>query len=65
MRGRKAALEDNSATTTEHPLRIPPACAVHLAMTGDDEPELEQVVEIKGPTIEGQSVWHRFPPHVV
>jgi hypothetical protein len=58
--GREAALEHDGATTTEHPLRIPPTRGIHLAVASDDEPELEEVIQIEGPTIEGRYAWHRW-----
>jgi hypothetical protein len=46
MSPRKAPFQNGSSAGTQHSLGIPPAGAVHLAMSGDNETEFEEAVEV-------------------
>src|SRR5581483_9493713 len=43
---RKAARKRNRAVPAEHPVCVPPAGAIHFAVSSDDQPELEEPVEV-------------------
>jgi hypothetical protein len=46
VRPRKPTREGDSAMAAEHPVRVPPARPIHLAITGDDQSQLEESIEV-------------------